>query len=41
MTPGGTAAAPSDILFTGGTGVISAAVAEHAVAPGHGPKRTV
>jgi nucleoside-diphosphate-sugar epimerase len=30
-----TVAAPSDILFIGGTGVISAAAAEHAVALGH------
>ena len=35
MTASATVAAPSDILFIGGTGVISAAAAEHAVALGH------
>lgn len=35
MTPPATVAAPSDILFIGGTGVISAAAAELAVALGH------
>lgn len=35
MTCPATVAAPSDILFIGGTGVISAAAAEHAVALGH------
>lgn len=35
MSPANKVAAPSDILFIGGTGVISAAAAERAVALGH------